>query len=86
MYYVYIIQSKFDKSFYIGATNDLKRRIGEHNSGKSRFTSSKKPWSLVYLEGFVSKADALAREKKLKHHGKGLAELKKRFARGILED
>jgi putative endonuclease len=86
MYYVYILQSKLDKSFYVGSTNDISRRIKEHNSGKSRFTSLKKPWLLVYFEGFLSKTDALKREKKLKHHGKGLAELKKRFASGLLKD
>jgi predicted GIY-YIG superfamily endonuclease len=37
------------------------------------------PWELVYYEAFPIKALALERERKLKHHGRGLLELKKRL-------
>ncbi len=42
-----------------------------------------RPWKLVYCEYFLSKKDALIRERKLKNHGKGLSELKKRFSESI---
>ena len=43
-------------------TADLKRRLREHNSGRVRSTSSRRPLSLVYFETFETKAEALARE------------------------
>ena len=67
MYYVYIIQSKKDSSFYIGFTGNLQRRLEEHNQGKSRYTRTKLPWALVYSEKFDSKSEALKRERFLKN-------------------
>ena len=48
MYYIYILYSeKYDK-YYVGLTNDLERRLDEHNSGlKSNFTSKYRPWKLI---------------------------------------
>ncbi|MCL5782238.1 MAG: GIY-YIG nuclease family protein [Patescibacteria group bacterium] len=40
MYYVYILQSKANQSYYIGVTSDLKRRLKDHNSGNSKYTST----------------------------------------------
>ena len=65
-YTVYIIQSLKDDSFYIGYTTDIKRRIEEHNSGNTRYSSKKRPWVLVYAENFDNKHDALIRERFLK--------------------
>ena len=62
MYYVYILQSEQDASFYIGYTSDIERRLEEHNEGKSRYTSKKTPWQLVYFEKFEEKSDAIKRE------------------------
>jgi predicted GIY-YIG superfamily endonuclease len=46
MWYVYIIRSiNFPKQEYIGATSDLKRRLPEHNTGKSTHTAKFKPWN-----------------------------------------
>jgi putative endonuclease len=66
MYYIYIIQSELDTSFYIGYTNDFERRLKEHNEGLSNYTKRKRPWKLFYLESFDSKRDALKRELFLK--------------------
>ena len=66
MYYVYIIQSKKDSSFYIGFTGDLKKRINDHNLGSSRYTRAKIPWELVYIESFKLKSEAIKRERFLK--------------------
>jgi putative endonuclease len=51
VYYVYILRSLFDPDeTYIGSTANLKRRLSEHNSGKSIHTNKFKPWTLeVYL-------------------------------------
>ena len=66
MFFVYIIQSLIDSSFYIGYTADLPKRIEEHNSGKSNYTASLKPWEVVYIEEFPTKREAMIREKFLK--------------------
>ncbi len=58
MFYVYIIKSKKDNNIYIGYTNDLIRRLKEHNSGKSKYTKDKFPYELVYYESYKNMADA----------------------------
>ncbi len=75
MYYVYILRSDSDEKLYKGFTQDLKRRISEHNSGKSGFTRGKGPWKLVYYEAFASKKDARREELFLKS-GKGKERIK----------
>ena len=65
MYYVYLLLSENKKKTYIGYTSNLKRRIKEHNKVHSGYTG-KKRWKLVYYEAYLSKADAIRREKSLK--------------------
>jgi len=65
-YTVYILQSENDNSFYIGYTSNLTQRIEYHNSGKSRYTSKKMPWKIVYTENFKTRSEAIRREKFLK--------------------
>lgn len=79
MHYVYVLQSEKTGRFYIGQTADLRSRLYQHNSGKSTATKPYMPWKLVYYEAYVLKTHAIVREMKLKHHGKGFAELKKRI-------
>jgi len=66
VFYVYILQSQIDNSFYIGYTTNLDRRLKEHNSGKSRYTAKKIPWILVYSEKSADKTAAINRERFLK--------------------
>ena len=63
MYYVYMLQSKSDKPVtYVGYTNNLKKRIILHNSGKgAKFTRGRK-WKLIYKEKYKSKKEAISRE------------------------
>ena len=65
-YYVYILQSLRDSSYYTGFSTDVVRRLEEHNQGKSRYTKGKTPWKVVYTEEYESKMEALRREKFLK--------------------
>ncbi len=65
-YYVYIIQSFKDNSFYKGFTENPLRRLAQHNNRESKYTSMKTPWKLVYVEELSSKKEALIREKNLK--------------------
>ncbi len=66
MFYVYIIYSRSKDVYYKGFTYDLKARLLKHNSGESNYTSSTSDWELVYSASFVTKAEALKEEKRLK--------------------
>jgi putative endonuclease len=69
MWYVYIIRSiNNPEQEYTGATADLKRRLSDHNAGKSAHTAKFKPWQLVWYCAFPDKYKALAFEKYLKSH------------------
>ena len=69
-FYVYIIKtirSKINKT-YVGYTNNLKKRIKLHNSGKgAKFTRGRK-WVLIYKEKFKSKKEAISREYYIKNN------------------
>ena len=66
MYYVYVLSSGIDRRLYKGFTNDLERRLKEHNSGKHKSTKGYIPWRLVYYEEVGSRIEAREREKYLK--------------------
>jgi putative endonuclease len=70
-FYVYIIQSAQDGSYYKGFSEDPSARLIQHNNGESEYTSRKTPWQLVYVEELASKKDALIREKALKKYSHG---------------
>jgi len=79
MWYVYIIRStNFPDQEYTGATQDLKQRLSDHNSGKSTHTSKFAPWELGWYCAFPDKYKALEFEKYLKSHS-GRAFAKKRL-------
>jgi putative endonuclease len=66
-YFVYIVICA-DGFYYTGVTNDIDRRLDEHNSGvnKDCFTYSRRPVTPKYCEHFRNVNDAIAREKQLK--------------------
>ena len=66
MYTLYILYSKNLDRFYVGYTNDLVRRLREHNRIKGKYTDTGIPWELVYNETFETKKDAMAMEKFIK--------------------
>jgi putative endonuclease len=66
MYYVYVLKSKKDGKLYIGLTNDLKKRLREHNKGLTLSTRYRRPLSLIYYEAYLSPKDARIRGQKLK--------------------
>ncbi len=66
MHYVYILKCK-DDTLYTGYTNNILKRIRTHKRGKgAKYTRSRGPFKLVYLEAFNVKGDALSRERKIK--------------------
>lgn len=66
MFYVYILESKIKLSLYTGYTENLKRRLDEHNKGLNRSTKNDLPWRLIYYEACINKNDAMRREGYLK--------------------
>ena len=66
MFTVYILQSQSLDRYSVGFTNDLARRLEEHNRKKGKYTDSGIPWQLVYHETFSTKTEAMDREKFIK--------------------
>ena len=76
--YVYLLQSRKDRKYYLGWTTDILRRLAEHNEGLNRSTKSRVPFKLVSFEIFSTKEKAKAREKALKKNHRMLDLFKKR--------
>jgi putative endonuclease len=66
MYYVYALKSEQRNYIYVGLTNDLERRILEHNRGYNKTTKPYLPFLLIYEESFETRQEARKREKYLK--------------------
>jgi putative endonuclease len=69
MYYVYILYSERLSKYYCGFTNDVTRRIEQHNTGQGNFTSKGCPWILINSFNCNTKIEALSLEKKIKKRG-----------------
>jgi putative endonuclease len=80
MFYVYVIGSKRNGEWYTGSTNDLRKRLWQHNNGKSSYTKSGGPWKVIYYEASLNEEDARSREKYLKS-GIGKCYLQNRMRR-----
>ncbi|MBI2609863.1 GIY-YIG nuclease family protein [Candidatus Giovannonibacteria bacterium] len=65
-YSVYILFSNSAEKYYIGSTNDVMRRITEHNETGKGFTKRYRPWKLVYVESLPTRSRAMKLEKYLK--------------------
>jgi putative endonuclease len=78
MFYSYVLKSLKNGRYYTGSTNDLERRIKEHNSGQTKYTSQSGPFELIYKESYNTKLEAIKREKFLKT-GKGREFLKEKL-------
>ncbi|MDO8451614.1 MAG: GIY-YIG nuclease family protein [bacterium] len=73
MYFVYILKSLRTGRYYVGCTDNIGRRVQEHNSGSSVYTKNKGPWGLVYKEAFSSLNNARVREQQIKSWKKRIA-------------
>jgi len=83
MFYVYVIKNENDKLYY-GYTNNLKKRFFNHNNGDN-FSTKGHIWKLVYYEAYLSKEDALEREKQIKQFGQAWAQLRRRIKKSLNE-
>ena len=66
MIMVYAIRSSSRNYLYVGMTNDLERRLKEHNNGENRSTKAYKPFTLIYSEEFPDRISARIKERYLK--------------------
>jgi len=77
MYYVYILQGLKTRKLYIGHTDNLTRRVKEHNTERGgKYTRQNGPWRLVYNESYPDRSSAVQREMHLKS-SRGSQEKKK---------
>ena len=65
-FFVYILKSELDNSFYVGQTANLKERLSRHNKGYNRSTRLKRPWKIIYYETYKSRSEAMKLEKRIK--------------------
>ena len=77
MYFVYALKSITRNYIYVGLTNDVDRRVSEHNSGYEKTTRPYRPFKLIFVESFQTRAEARKMEKYWKS-GVGKESLKNR--------
>ena len=65
-YYVYVLRSDRTARRYVGSTQNVEARIVRHNAGHSKATKGGIPWSLIHLEEFETRSEAVHRERFLK--------------------
>ena len=65
-YFVYVLKSKKDNSFYVGLSKNPENRLREHNFGDSKYTKGHRPYELIYKEKLPTRVLAREREKYLK--------------------
>ena len=82
MHYVYTLLSEKDGYFYTGSTNDLKRRVEEHNTGRVNSTKNRRPLKLIYYEACLNEDNARQRERYLKS-GMGKKYLRNRLKNSL---
>jgi putative endonuclease len=85
-FYVYIIQSQQDLSYYKGFSENPIKRLFQHNNGECKYTSTKIPWSHVYIEELLTKKAALIRERGLKKYSHVQIEKLIQTDKNILKD
>ncbi|MFH1759075.1 MAG: GIY-YIG nuclease family protein [Patescibacteria group bacterium] len=73
MYSVYILKSLHHNRYYVGHTENIVKRLIQHNNGKVRSTKGYRPWRLVYQENFSTKQLAYRRELLIKSYKHGEA-------------
>ena len=70
MYRVYVLQNP-EGRFYVGLSDDVRRRVRQHNNGESQWTKGRGPWSAVWQSRELSLIEARKLENQLKRQGRG---------------
>lgn len=85
MFYTYVLQSDITSKYYVGYCQNLLRRLAQHNNGETKSTKNAMPWKFVHVEEFVTRTDAICREKQIKSYHGGQA-FKKLIQHGRLPE
>ena len=73
MSYVYVLRLKKSERYYIGQTQDLAKRLEKHSRGETKSMRNRGKFELAYAEAYLSRADAMRREKEIKRYKGGEA-------------
>jgi putative endonuclease len=79
MWYVYALKAKERNYIYVGLTNNIDRRVNEHNAGYNKTTKPYAPFDLIYSKAFTTRPLARIHEKEMK------TSTGKRFLRSLTE-
>jgi len=71
VYFLYILRSLKDGKLYIGVTNNIDKRLKQHNNGNTKSTKFRRPFILLYKESFSTRSEAMKREWHFKNTGEG---------------
>lgn len=83
MYYFYVLHFENNKKFYYGYTSNLRRRLKDHASGQSDFTSRQSNFKLVFYEAYLNEKDAREAERYFKTgHGREVLKNKLKYYLG----
>jgi len=66
---VYILFSEKLGKYYVGQTENIEKRLNDHNSGMSKFTSTGIPWKLIHLFEYFDRSEAIKAERAIKRRG-----------------
>lgn len=69
MFFVYVLYSSSLDKYYVGSTDDVTKRLVQHNLGKGKFTSTGIPWLLITTFNCNSRSEAVVLEVKIKKRG-----------------
>jgi putative endonuclease len=68
MYFIYVLKSINSDRIYIGSTDDIVRRLQEHNVGKVKSSKPFKPYALIYKESYTTRSEARGSNKKIRYN------------------
>ena len=66
MYFVYILEARESKRYYVGQTSKLAERVKRHNNGRNLSTRYYRPWDLKWWKEYETLSEAIKVERKLK--------------------
>ncbi len=72
MYKVYILKTDSKERYYIGHSEDVEKRLSEHNSAKTKSTKAYVPWKIIYTEEYQTKSEVYKREIEIKSYKSGI--------------
>ena len=79
MFHVFVLRSEKTGRFYVGSAADVEKRLQRHNRGDAKSTRHGVPWAVLHTESFVTRSEALHRERYYKT-GRGREEIQRLLA------